>query len=274
MIEASGRIYQAAVEKLIAEKGGFDFYGKSVDPALCEISQDGEVVLRKRGNGTILGRYPIEELGLSPELVNSELSNLNQTESNLSGKIVSLNLSDKRSVLGLCSAGLLFIGSLCPVVTLPMIGSITYIQSGRGDGVLVLIISLISAGFVIAKRFSSVRLCGIASLCMIFTTLWLFQFKISQAKELLSGLEGNPFRGLADAAIGSVGLSWGWLLLIGGAVSLLVSVEVVATDQGLALPSSALLPNSKGGIWRCIPVVIVACLVAGFALALLINPHL
>ena len=45
-----------------------------------------------------------------------------------------------------------------------------------------------------------------------------FQMKISDMKsQMESELAGNPFRGLADMAMQSVQLQWGWALLIVGA---------------------------------------------------------
>jgi hypothetical protein len=45
-------------------------------------------------------------------------------------------------------------------------------------------------------------------------------------------LSDNPFRGLADAAVSSVQIEWGWAVLLAGAVSLVASAllkEAVST---------------------------------------------
>lgn len=59
-------------------------------------------------------------------------------------------------------------------------------------------------------------------------------------------LEGNPFRGMAEAFRQSVQLEWGWVLLIAGAVLILCAAfmkEETAKEGGMALgPQDAMRP--------------------------------
>ena len=55
---------------------------------------------------------------------------------------------------------------------------------------------------------------------------------MSQAKaDMESELAGNPFRGLADMAMQSVQLQWGWALLIVGAALVIASAAMKDETQ-------------------------------------------
>ena len=59
-----------------------------------------------------------------------------------------------------------------------------------------------------------------------------FQLKMSQAKaDMESELAGNPFRGLADMAMQSVQLQWGWALLTVGAALVIASAAIKDETQ-------------------------------------------
>jgi len=59
---------------------------------------------------------------------------------------------------------------------------------------------------------------------MLGFTLFNFQYRFSKMKaEMNKGLEDNPFRGLADLAVQSVQMQWGWAVLLVGGVMLLIA---------------------------------------------------
>ena len=62
----------------------------------------------------------------------------------------------------------------------------------------------------------------------------------------MAELAGNPFRGLAEAAVGSFGLGWGWLLLITGAVTILITSFLEIADGRIFLRSEYLNPTKAG----------------------------
>jgi len=47
----------------------------------------------------------------------------------------------KRQLVGLAGTILLAVGVFLPLVSMPLIGSLTYFNNGRGDGVIVLILA-------------------------------------------------------------------------------------------------------------------------------------
>jgi hypothetical protein len=59
-----------------------------------------------------------------------------------------------------------------------------------------------------------------------------FQSKMSQAtKQMEAELKDNPFRGLADLAVQSIQLQWGWAVLVIGIAFLIVVAAMKDTDD-------------------------------------------
>ena len=56
---------------------------------------------------------------------------------------------------------------------------------------------------------------------------WIAQARISEARtEMQSDLAGNPFGGIANAAMQSVQIQWGWAVLVVGAVLIIAAAAV------------------------------------------------
>jgi predicted small integral membrane protein len=120
--------------------------------------------------------------------------------------------------IALIGAGLLFIGAFMPIVSAPIIGSINYFQNGKGDGVIIVLLAISTAGLALAGRAQQVLWTGLASVAMLAFTFFRFQSGLSEMKErVATDLADNPFRGLADMAVNSVQLQWGWAVLVLGA---------------------------------------------------------
>lgn len=121
-------------------------------------------------------------------------------------------------ILALIGAGLLFVGVFMPIVSIPIVGSVNYFMNGQGDGVLLLLLAAVAGALVAAKRVRQVVWPG--GLAMLLLVVAFFRFQSGMAglrAKMGSELAGNPFRGLADAAVSSVQLRWGWAVLIIGA---------------------------------------------------------
>lgn len=135
-----------------------------------------------------------------------------------------------RQMLGLTGSIALIIGVFTPILSVPIVGNINYFQNGKGDGTVVLVLALISAVLVLANKYKGLWLTGIGSLGVMFFTFINFQSQMSQAKaEMEFELAGNPFRGLADMAMQSVQLQWGWALLLVG-VGLVIASAAMKND--------------------------------------------
>ena len=117
--------------------------------------------------------------------------------------------------LALAGSGLLFVGAFMPIVSMPIVGSLNYFQNGRGDGVLIVILAAATAFLVMTGRTRHVLWTGLVAAALLAFTFVRFQTKMSEARANMdSELADNPFRGLAEAAMGSVQLQWGWAVLL------------------------------------------------------------
>jgi len=134
--------------------------------------------------------------------------------------------------VGLTGSVLLFLGVFAPVVSLPIVGLQNYFQNGRGDGVIVAILALISIGAVLVRHYSALWLTGLASLGVLGFTFVNFQRRLSELQRGVSSeLEDNPFRGLAEVALQSVQLQWGWAVLVVGAMLLLIAAGMAPAQS-------------------------------------------
>jgi len=121
--------------------------------------------------------------------------------------------------LGYIGSSLLVAGLFLPIVTMPIVGDVTLMSNGTNLAALALLaLSAISA-FVVTKDRQVDLIwpasASVASLIYLFGTL---QYNLSNMKsEMADSLKGNPFAGVAQAAMGAVQIQWGWLVLAAGA---------------------------------------------------------
>jgi hypothetical protein len=129
-----------------------------------------------------------------------------------------------RQILGLVGSVILFLGVFAPIVSVPIVGNINYFQNGKGDGVIILWLAVISVFLTLTKRYRVLLITGVGSLAVLAFTFINFQGRMSSARsEMREGMANNPFRGLGDAMLSTVQIQWGWAVLIIGAVLLLAS---------------------------------------------------
>jgi hypothetical protein len=126
-------------------------------------------------------------------------------------------MKDSKTI-ALIGAGLLFIGAFMPIVSAPIVGSVNYFQNGKGDGVLIVLLAITTVALALTGRAQHVLWTGLASGAMLAFTFVRFQTGLAEMKErMATELADNPFRGLADMAVNSVQLQWGWAVLVLGA---------------------------------------------------------
>lgn len=120
----------------------------------------------------------------------------------------------KKQTLGIVGSILLFAGVFTPIVSLPVVGSMNYFQNGQGDGVFVLVLGLISLVLALTKRYRWLWVTGLLSLGLMMYTFVSFRIRLSGVQaEMKSKLADNPFKGIADVAMQSVQIQWGWAVL-------------------------------------------------------------
>ena len=104
---------------------------------------------------------------------------------------------------------------------------IDYFANGRGYGVLVLGLAVVSLTFVLIKWYRELWITSLGSVAILAFTFFNLQSKMGQMKaQVETDLKDNPFRGLADLAIQSVQLEWGWAVLVIG-VALLIATAAM-----------------------------------------------
>ena len=132
-----------------------------------------------------------------------------------------------RQKLGIAGSLLLAAGTFTPIISLPFIGNMSYIHNGKGDGIFILIIAAISLALCLLEKYKGLWLTSIAGLAIMAFTFTNLQNKIHEVKSQMDvELAGNPFRGLADIALNSVQLQWGWVILLCG-IGLLIAAAAI-----------------------------------------------
>lgn len=147
--------------------------------------------------------------------------------SNSTSRQSSDNGFGQAKMLGVIGSVLLFIGVFMPIVSVPIMGNMNYFQNGKGDGVAIIVLAVASLLCTLSNKYSGLWLTGIGSLVVMGITFYQFQSKMAEAKSAMeSQLAGNPFRGLADAAMQSVQLQWGWAILLVGVAAIMVTAKI------------------------------------------------
>jgi len=132
-----------------------------------------------------------------------------------------------KQILGLIGSIILFTGVFTPVFSIPFMGNITYIQNGKSEGTIVLVLAVVSLILVLTKKFKGLWFTGLGSAAVIALTFFNFQMKMSDMKAKMgANLAGNPFKGLAEMAMQTVQLQWGWALLVVGAGLVIASAAI------------------------------------------------
>jgi len=134
-----------------------------------------------------------------------------------------------KQLLGLMGSIVLFVGVFAPIVSVPIVGNINYFNNGKGDGTIVLFLAAVSLILVFAKKYKGLWFTGLGSFGLMLFSFVNLLSRISEAKaKMESELAGNPFRGLADIAMQSLQVQWGWALLVVGAALIIASAAVKA----------------------------------------------
>lgn len=133
----------------------------------------------------------------------------------------------RRQKLGYTGSALLLVGAFLPLVSLPIVGNISYMRGGQGDGILIVILAAASFWIVAKEAYRGLWLTGAISLCIIGFTFFRFQ-------RAMSGLQDSMTDNPIGAVIGNMfQLQWGWVVLVAGAVLLLVCARSSHTAPGL-----------------------------------------
>ncbi|MBU0656316.1 MAG: hypothetical protein KJ914_14435 [Gammaproteobacteria bacterium] len=134
---------------------------------------------------------------------------------------------ENRQLFGILGSLILFVGVFAPIVSVPILGSINYFQNGKGDGSLILVLAIISFVLTLTRNYRGLWFTSGATLLVMLITFVNFHSKMDELKtELGSGSGNGLFQGLADMAVQSIQLQWGWALLLAG-LALLVTAAAM-----------------------------------------------
>jgi hypothetical protein len=132
----------------------------------------------------------------------------------------------------LLGATIMALGAFSPIVHMPIVGSITYVMGGRGDGVLVVFASMAIVVLVITDYRLTAGMVAAGALAIMLRALIGFSSILAKAgNDLPQSLKGNVFGGMAKSLVNSVSLQWGWVLLIGGALIVIILAIIAHTQQ-------------------------------------------
>ena len=129
----------------------------------------------------------------------------------------------------LIAAAVMAVGAFCPIVHLPIVGSMNYVVGGRGDGIYIVGCSAAIIGLVVFGYRRTSGIFGVVALFIIMRALVVFSAALSKTQTELTKDTG-PFGGLSNLIANSVGLEWGWLLLVGGALAVTVMAVLPAGE--------------------------------------------
>jgi len=132
--------------------------------------------------------------------------------------------------LGIAGCGALFVGFFCPVISVPVIGGMSYFtvlekQAEQGSfnelglcAVLVILASLASLFLAIQKQFAWLWATGAAAaLAVVITFVSFMSMKQEMGRRLDTEMGDNPFAGLAQMAVEAIRLDFGLAIVLIGA---------------------------------------------------------
>lgn len=151
-----------------------------------------------------------------------------------------------RKTLAMIGAALLFVGVFLPLVSMPIIGNINYLYKGRGDGLIVLGLAIATALLVLTGRVRHILWTGLASLGVIAFSFVRLQSAMAEMDARMDEeLSDNPFRGLAEAAMESIQIQWGWAILILGGLLVTYAGFMAMRDKVESSAGAAAAPNQS-----------------------------
>jgi hypothetical protein len=147
-------------------------------------------------------------------------------------------------MLGLGGAGALLLGFFCPILRLPIIGSMSYlgfmgllvregaVSEMTVSGFLVIAAVVVAVLAAVAKQTPLFWVPGIAgSLAAVLTIGKYFWMHGEMASKMKKDLDGNPFAGLAKAMVQAVSLDFGIGVIVIGAALIIAAAVVPAAKR-------------------------------------------
>lgn len=136
------------------------------------------------------------------------------------------------TILGIVGSLILVLGVFSPLLSMPVMGTLNYFQNGKGDGVIVLILAVVSLLLSVSRRYRGLWFTGLASGGLLAFTFINFQMRFHKMEtEMKTKLADNPFGGVASLVTEAVQMQWGWAVLIVGILLILVAAAFKPQKQ-------------------------------------------
>jgi hypothetical protein len=137
----------------------------------------------------------------------------------------------------LVAAAVMALGAFCPIVHLPVVGTLNYVAGGKGDGVWIVLCAITIAGLVLTGYRRTTGFVAFVALGIMLRALIGFASAIGKAHaDFAKSMDGNPFAGLGKLVLNSVGLEWGWALLVSGALAVIVLAAIAHAGKFTTTP--------------------------------------
>jgi hypothetical protein len=99
---------------------------------------------------------------------------------------------------------------------------------------------------IMGYRRTSGIVAAVALAIMLHATIEFSSALANANADLARSMNGNPFGGIAKSLVSSVGLGWGWVLLIGGALGVII-LAIIDHAQKLPASTAANVDQRNGG---------------------------
>ena len=122
----------------------------------------------------------------------------------------------QKQLLSFLGAGLLALGTFMPVVNMPFLGSINFLNNGQGDGVFILILAGAAALLSLTTWQRGVSVLGVLAAAVIAYDFYNLSAGIGNMQ---TEMQDDAFSSILAT---SVQMSYGWFVLALGAFVLIV----------------------------------------------------
>jgi hypothetical protein len=142
---------------------------------------------------------------------------------------------DKRNIV-YAGAALLLAGLFCPILSMPLLGSISLF--GNGTNILAILLILLGGGCValaVMGRLKEVVYPAVATALLVAYAFGRMEFMLAGLrKSMAESLKDNPFAGLAQAPMAAVQIQWGWVVLAAGAAALVYAAVTARRQESVS----------------------------------------
>ncbi len=173
----------------------------------------------------------------------------------------------RRQIVAIIGSVLLIVGVFIPIISAPIWGSINFFRNGHGDGTIIFGLGIVSLVLALLDFCGWLFLTGLGSLLLTVIDLVRIIEALSDAKgQLHALLAGNMFQGLADVALDTIQLQWGWAVIVLGSIVVIAGAAIPDAREELPCYEEESEPSSLRPLLLGCGAVVSLGLVVAFVL--------